>query len=122
MANHKTGAQRYNDKMDKVYKNAILELQKHCKHTKYHSTELPATVDTITNTCDTCGLIFTHNTPNAQTISKLSEGKRLESIAYIEATIFLIQSVKVVRVEKLQLVTALNDIRHLLMTIDDIPY
>jgi len=32
MANHTTGAQRYNDRMDKIWDSAILLKQKNCKH------------------------------------------------------------------------------------------
>ena len=32
MANYKTGAQRYNDRMDKLWDSAIAMKQKYCKH------------------------------------------------------------------------------------------
>jgi hypothetical protein len=43
------GAQRYNNRMDKVYQRAIEALQKHCPHLDYTQKE-------NTLTCTKCGL------------------------------------------------------------------
>ena len=36
MANYTTGAQRYNNRMDKVWESAIASLQKYCEHAEYY--------------------------------------------------------------------------------------
>lgn len=52
--NNTTGAQRHNKRMDKVWTEAILMLQKYCKHEDFS--------DNLTgSTCNTCGLEFTYN-------------------------------------------------------------
>lgn len=55
MANHTTGSQRYNARMDKIYKEAILNKQRYCKH-NYCDDDVK---------CIACGLQLSSNTEEA---------------------------------------------------------
>lgn len=49
--NHLTGSQRYNDRMEKIWAEAKIQLQKYCKHLEFS--------DNLTGvSCDICGLEF----------------------------------------------------------------
>jgi hypothetical protein len=51
MANTLTGAQRYNNRMDRIFNEAIVSKQKYCKHLDY-SENLTGCL------CNSCGLEF----------------------------------------------------------------
>jgi hypothetical protein len=54
MANNKTGSQRYNDKIDKLFNNAIEKLQEHCNHT-YHLVQDSFSMQKYHRECSNCG-------------------------------------------------------------------